>query len=240
MAAERDDNAIIHAIHTTMVYGSFIGLIPEAHRWILRLSALLARPIPTAPVQQYIKHQISLRRHAITPADKNDFLTKLLKNEDAGTATPFDTLNSCGSNIAAGSDTTAITLAAVLYHLLKSPTSLRKLRAEIERKTAEGAVSDPVTYAQAQEALPYLQAVLKEALRMHPAVGQPLMRVVPAGGAVVAGTWFPAGAQVGVNPWVAHRNEEVFGGMRGCLGRRGGWRRRGRRRGGGWRRISWR
>jgi cytochrome P450 len=33
--------------------------------------------------------------------------------------------------------------------------------------------------------MPYLQAVMKEALRMHPATGLPLERVVPAGGASI-------------------------------------------------------
>jgi cytochrome P450 len=39
--------------------------------------------------------------------------------------------------------------------------------------------------------LPYLQAVIKEALRLHPASGLPLGRVVPKGGAEIAGYYFP-------------------------------------------------
>lgn len=39
----------------------------------------------------------------------------------------------------------------------------------------------------------YLQAVIKEALRMHPATGLPLERVVPAGGATISGYFFPEG-----------------------------------------------
>lgn len=39
----------------------------------------------------------------------------------------------------------------------------------------------------------YLQAVIKEALRMHPAVGTILARTVPEGGAHLAGCYFPAG-----------------------------------------------
>ncbi|GME29203.1 Cytochrome P450 [Neofusicoccum parvum] len=212
MTSERDSAGIITAIHHAMQYGGFTGLIPEAHPWIVRAAALFSRSgVSNNAVGAYIQAQISLRRAGVTPADKHDFLTKLLQLEAAGANTAFDTFNGCGSNIAAGSDTTAITLSAVLYHLLRAPRALAALRREIDAAAADGRVADPVTYAQAQDQLPYLQAVLKEALRVHPAVGQPLLRRVPPGGAVVAGRWFPEGAEVGVNPWVAHSNEEVFG-----------------------------
>ncbi|OMP83160.1 Pisatin demethylase [Diplodia seriata] len=151
---------------------------------------------------------------SIIAAIATDFLTKLLRLEaPAGPNTPFDTFNAAGSNIAAGSDTTAITLSAALYHLLRNPSALARLRAELAAARAAGEASDPITYAEAQRC-EYLQAVLKETLRMHPAVGQPMMRRVPVGGPgveVVPGTWLPAGAEVGVNPWVAHRNEGVWG-----------------------------
>jgi len=59
--------------------------------------------------------------------------------------------------------------------------------------------------------MPYLQAVMKEAMRMHPAVGVSMPRYVPSGGAEIDGRWYPAGTVVGVNAWVIHRNKEVFG-----------------------------
>lgn len=59
--------------------------------------------------------------------------------------------------------------------------------------------------------MPYLQAVIKEAMRIYSPVGMSLPRTVPQGGATLAGIHFPAGTDVGINPWVAHRNTEVFG-----------------------------
>ena len=38
-----------------------------------------------------------------------------------------------------------------------------------------------------------------------------LPRVVPEGGFQVAGKYLPAGSVIGANPWVLHRNEDVFG-----------------------------
>lgn len=46
---------------------------------------------------------------------------------------------------------------------------------------------------------------------MTPAVGIPLERVAPAGGMELCGKYFQGGTVLGVNAWVAHRNQEVFG-----------------------------
>jgi cytochrome P450 len=64
------------------------------------------------------------------------------------------------------------------------------LRAEIDEQDAAGNLSNPIQFREAQ-GLPYLQAVIKEALRLHPATGLPLGRVVPKGGAEIAGHFFP-------------------------------------------------
>jgi cytochrome P450 len=100
--------------------------------------------------------------------------------------------NTIGANIGAGSDTTGITLTAVIYYLMKNPECLRKLREEIDAAEQEGRLSIPLTFKEGQQ-LPYLQATIKEALRLHPAVGQMLARIVPEGGAELAGKFFPAG-----------------------------------------------
>jgi len=44
--------------------------------------------------------------------------------------------------------------------------------------------------------MPFLQACIKEGLRMHPATGLPLMRVVPEEGSTILGAYFPAGVRV--------------------------------------------
>lgn len=67
-----------------------------------------------------------------------------------------------------------------------------------------------MSWAEAQQ-LPYLDAVVKEAFRIHPAAGLPLERVVPAGGATIAGHFVLGGTIVGCSAWVLHRNPSIFG-----------------------------
>ena len=113
------------------------------------------------------------------------------------------------SNVTAGSDTTAISLSGIMWYLLQNPETLRKLRSEIQEFTEQGRCSPEITFKETQD-MPYLQAVMKEALRLHAATGLPMWRVVPAGGAELSGQFFPEGTVVGVNSWVAHYDEQVF------------------------------
>jgi cytochrome P450 len=55
------------------------------------------------------------------------------------------------------------------------------------------------------------QAVLKEALRIHPGVAFPLERHVPPEGAVICDTEIPGGTRIGINPAVIHMDRRVYG-----------------------------
>ena len=57
----------------------------------------------------------------------------------------------------------------------------------------------------------FRQAVLKEAMRLHPGVALPLERYVPEGGVMISGKFIPEGTIVGMNAWVIHHNKRVYG-----------------------------
>jgi len=159
------------------------GLIPSG------LSAVVG--FITAEVQGRLK---SLEDSEKGDRDAKDFLTKLalLHRRDQEAYTYWHVFAGCAQNVAAGSETTSITLKSMFDHLMKDPQRLHKLQTEIDEAIQSGQVSDPITFAQAQK-LPYLQAVIKEGLRMHPATGLPIWRTVPEGGATIAGIELPAG-----------------------------------------------
>lgn len=54
-------------------------------------------------------------------------------------------------------------------------------------------------------------AVVHEALRIHPNVGLILERLVPPDGTVIDGYHLPGGAVVGVNAWNIHFRPELYG-----------------------------
>ncbi|KAI1259170.1 cytochrome P450 [Xylariaceae sp. FL1019] len=54
-------------------------------------------------------------------------------------------------------------------------------------------------------------ATITEALRIHPATGLLLERVVPKGGATLHGYFLPEDTLIGVNPWVINRDKGIFG-----------------------------
>ena len=123
-------------------------------------------------------------------------------------------LSSCTSMVFAGSETTAISLSSVFYFLLKHPPVYAKLMQELDAAVADGTVEarpdKTVSWAESQK-LPYLDAVIQESFRMHPAAGLILERIVPPQGMDILGEFIPGGTIVGCNPWVLHRRPEIFG-----------------------------
>ncbi|KAL6709305.1 hypothetical protein ACN47E_001712 [Coniothyrium glycines] len=123
-------------------------------------------------------------------------------------------LSTCVSMIFAGSETTAISLSATFYFLVKHPYVYAKLMHELDTAVANGTIESrpdqTVSWPEAQK-LPYLDAVIQESFRMHPAPGLLLERIVPPQGMQILNDFIPGGTIIGCNPWVVHRRPEVFG-----------------------------
>ncbi|KAK4173679.1 putative cytochrome P450 pisatin demethylase [Triangularia setosa] len=145
-----------------------------------------------------------------------DLLSKFLAARESRPDFMSDTLvqTMAVSMAFAGSETTAISLSAVFYFLHKTPRALARLRKELDGAAREGKFSDYetglVTWHESQT-LPFLDACVKEAFRLHPAPGLPMERIVPEPGLEIAGNWVKGGTIVGCNAWVLHRDEKVWG-----------------------------
>jgi cytochrome P450 len=103
----------------------------------------------------------------------------------------------------AGSDSTSGALRAVFYFLMKNPEKMDKLTRHIDFAFEIGTLSHPVRYDQAMK-LPYLKAVVQEALRLCPPSGIPMPRHAPASGLQISGYYVPAGWKVRISySWIA-------------------------------------
>ncbi|KAF4969235.1 hypothetical protein FSARC_3488 [Fusarium sarcochroum] len=216
-----DVGGIVAALDQNLRYASLAGIFPSLHPYFIPIKNYLAGGKGTgrAYVLNFTVDRIREAQANAKPAAESedsvtteDFLAKFLAKHDADPEvfTELHVLSGCAQNMFAGSDTTAITLSAVFYYLLKNPSCMAKLRDEVDKHTAKSELSKAPTFKETQQ-MPYLQAVIKEALRIHPAVGAVLERVVPEGGSMICGRFFPEGTKVGINSWVAHRNTRVFG-----------------------------
>lgn len=155
----------------------------------------LASAIPLFAVQRIIQREQGEK--ANMSASAIDFLTLLLdihaqKPEEM---TKDIIISTCSQNIAAGSDTTGISLTTALCNFAKDPSATEKLLKEVEQYYPSRNPSDLFTFKETQY-LKYLQAAIKESLRLHPATGMPLGRRIPKEGAILAGRYFPEGVSV--------------------------------------------
>lgn len=210
------------ALNKSMAYSTLVGIFPCLHPILYAIlekapgSGAAGRTYLMGFVQKKIDQRNRSRKQggsAIEVSDDDttprDFLDKIsdAQQRDPEKVTPYHIYMMGLSNIIAGSDTTAVSLSSVAHYLMISPQRLSKLRQEIKD---HGVWDKRIKFKESQD-MPYLQAVLKEALRMHPATGLPLWRVVPEGALELGEHWLPPGTNVGLNSWVAHYDKRVYG-----------------------------
>ncbi|XP_021845052.1 geraniol 8-hydroxylase-like [Spinacia oleracea] len=105
----------------------------------------------------------------------------------------------------AGMDTTSKTMEWAMAELLRNPMVLRKLQEELDRVIGKG---NTILESHISE-LPYLQAIVKETLRIHPTAPLLLPRIVEKN-IEIDGFEFPKGAMLIVNAWAIGRDPHTW------------------------------
>ncbi|PYH95395.1 cytochrome P450 [Aspergillus ellipticus CBS 707.79] len=139
----------------------------------------------------------------------DDFFQALMedKNGRANNLEWGDVVSEVNIMMNAGSVTTAIAIANVMYQLLRNPQCLAQLRAEVDGVLEADEVIAP--YDKVKH-LPYLRACLDESLRIFPPTAHGLPRETPAEGMEILGQWVPGHTTVSMSAYVAHRDERAF------------------------------
>lgn len=145
-------------------------------------------------------------------SDRKDLLSRLMEGKDEN-GEPLgrqELTAEALTQLIAGSDTTSNTSCALLYHVLTTPGVIEKLQKELD-----AAIPDNVQVPSHDmvKDLPYMEMVIKEALRIHSTSSLGLPRLIPPGHAGIThlGHYFPAGTVLSVPAYTIHHSKEIWG-----------------------------
>ena len=151
-------------------------------------------------------------RKSRSTEDKSDMLASFIRNGVSGD----DLFQEAFEQIVAGSDTTAAAIRIILLYVITHPRVYKKLQNEIDDAVKSGiAPASPAIIPDSEaRKLPYLSAVVREGMRIHPPVVNLFSRITPDSGDVVTvqgkGYFIPGGTMIGYSAWSMHRNNRTL------------------------------
>ena len=209
----KDVNNLIDTGFKAISYLGICGQMPWLDNYLDKNPVVRIGPPSFAPLAEY---GVKLMKERLSGEDKHDpevqtdfldMFLDLLKNDpevDEGKVTMW-----LVANLAAGSDTTAIEVLSCVYYLCRHPECSKKLQEELDAAGLRD--STPKQYKDLQH-LPYLDAIVCEAIRMHPANPFPLERTCPDSGFQLPdGRFLPGGTVVGIRSSITNRDPSVYG-----------------------------
>ncbi|KAI0259755.1 cytochrome P450 [Gloeopeniophorella convolvens] len=164
----------------------------------LKRKALQAYPIVAASIEiPYNEVKAALVAGSAAPSVATSMISEL--DEDSKPEDVWASKVVPGNMYIAGADTTLSVLQTFMLAMLRYPKVQRKAQAEIDKLVGNSRLPD----FSDQDGLPYVDAVLKEALRWHPVLplGMPIPHrttqndiyngyFIPAGATVIGNTWW--------------------------------------------------
>ncbi|MED6171131.1 hypothetical protein PIB30_037946 [Stylosanthes scabra] len=139
----------------------------------------------------------------------NDFLQFLLNlREEGDSKTPLTMVQLKAllmDMVVGGSDTSSNTIEFAMAEMINNPEVMKKVQEELEAVVGR----DTIVEESHIHKLPYLRAVMKETLRLHPALPL-LVPHCPSETTIVGGYTIPKGSRVFVNVWAIHRDPSIW------------------------------
>lgn len=157
----------------------------------------------------WLKEHKQKRKNTSNNHSEEDFIYVMLSAMDANQFPDIDTdtaiKGTCLSLILGGYDTTSATLMWALSLLLNNRHVLKKAQDEMDRYVGR----DRQVRESDVKNLTYLQAIVKETLRLYPAAPLSVQHEAMED-CTVAGFNIPAGTRLVVNLWKMHRDPKVW------------------------------
>jgi cytochrome P450 len=150
--------------------------------------------------------RIISEKRAKKAGDDVDLLSSLLsaRDENGEGLTDAELKNEVLTFILAGHETSSVTLTWTCLLLDQNPQALAKLRTELHAWDSTGDLAPEV-----EDRLPYLDAVIKESMRLKPAA--PVTVRVATKDTTLAGTPIPAGVPINVAVIAFNTDPEIWG-----------------------------
>ena len=203
-----DSEAVIKVTRERFAYWHRWFAVPDLERLIFKNPFVAGAVGAPSAIAILARNIITARTEKKMDGERHDLLDRFLQAQQVD-GQLFNMQLITGlvmSMIAAGSDTTSHTLANFFWNLCQNPQVYQRLKSEIRA----GTFSSPPTLAETKKH-PFIEACIKETLRMHAIVSIPLERVVPVPGLQIGDVWLPAGTIIAANQRALAFNTSVYG-----------------------------
>jgi cytochrome P450 len=157
-------------------------------------------------LMNFAAEAVKKRLEPDTGESEHDLIRAFLKNG----LEPEDVVQECITLVVAGTETTTVAIRMTMLALLTNPPVYAKLQAEIDAYYADKPSDHIISYSDTKS-LPYLQAVIREGMRLWPPAAGLMTKEVPKGGDVLHGHFLPEGTEVGQIMVGIGRQPEVWG-----------------------------
>ncbi|CAI7653290.1 unnamed protein product [Penicillium pancosmium] len=175
------------------------------HFPVVALMAKLLSPIMDGIRKKHTGYtRDKVARRIDSSSNRKDFMANLIGKVESNEMDREELTAHASTLVIAGGETVATFLAAATFYLLRGSVAYERLKDEIRGKFKTYKEIDHVS----AQALPYLQAVISEGLRIYPPGSQGFPRVSP--GASIDGVWVPAGTEVYTSAWTVTHDEANF------------------------------
>jgi cytochrome P450 len=209
MAEDRDTFGQIDSVTGSVPLMVAMSIIPDS--FILLQNPISRALLPKDKIEGVMRMMAIAQKNAAARYGPGAITARDMLGSFVSQGLPYDNawLETFGQ-IGAGTDTTATAIRMTMFYLMTNPDAYRKLQAEVDAAVKDGRItSSPISDAEAKR-LPYLQAVIKEGLRIWPPVSG-LMPKICDTEQVVCGKTIPPGTNVCWAAMAVLRNKEIFG-----------------------------
>jgi len=204
-----EDSSCHEWVQFVLDYFYSATLLQVVHRFY-PLNKALYLLLPATLLENRRRHTCmaleKVRRRIRTKSSRPDFISHMLKSAEANLITITEVEKQASIIILAGGETSSVALTFATYYLCKNPEVLTKLHAEVRAKYSGENDITPQSVNQ----LPYLNAIIQEALRLHPPICNGFPRETPEEGAIIDNHFVPGGMTVNLSHFTAYHSPDHF------------------------------